>query len=61
MVICGSYIFEFSVGKNMKKRITVIKGESNISSNTICQELKINVEQVRMVTTLNIINTKYHI
>ena len=27
MVICGSYVFEFSASKDMKKRITMIKGE----------------------------------
>ena len=26
MVICGSYMFEFSVSKDMKTKITMIKG-----------------------------------
>jgi len=43
MVICGSYMFEFSVNKDMNKKnkITMIKGEfwyiSSIMSNTKCQ------------------------
>jgi hypothetical protein len=27
MVICGSYMHEFSVSKDMKKELTMIKGE----------------------------------
>jgi len=27
MVICGSYMFEFSVSKDMKKELAMIKGE----------------------------------
>jgi len=27
MVICGSYMFEFSVSKDMEKKLTMIKGE----------------------------------
>ena len=45
MVICGSYMFAFSVGQDMKKQENKgYKENSSISSNTNCQELKINVE-----------------
>ena len=27
MVICGSYMHEFSVSKNMERKLTMIKGE----------------------------------
>ena len=37
------------------------EGHNIFMSNTNCQELKISVEQGRVVTTLNIINTKYPI
>ena len=59
MIICGSYMFEFSVSNNMKNKLTMIK--KRISANPlaylltlIINELKIS-EQGRMVTTLNII------
>jgi hypothetical protein len=39
MVICGSYMFEFSVSKDMKKK-TMMKGEFHISSNTNCQKIE---------------------
>jgi len=44
MIICGSYIFEFSVSKDMEKTITMIKGEFqhifSIISNTNCQGIE---------------------
>ena len=43
MVVCGSYMFEFSVSEGIKK-ITMIKGEfqhiSRISSNTNCEGIE---------------------
>jgi len=51
MAICGRYMFEFSVRKNMKNKITMIKKEnSNVSSRIIS-----SVEQSRVVTILNTI------
>ena len=60
MVICGSYMFEFSVGKNTKPTFHNKGGGSREGSgifafNTNCQELKISVEKGRVVTTLHII------
>jgi hypothetical protein len=59
MVICGSYMFEFCVGKDMKKDIIreVIAGEvaAYLCLTLIGEELKSNVEHGRVVTTLNII------
>ena len=44
MVICGSYMFEFSVSKEYKKIITMMKGKFqhtfNIYSNTNFQEIE---------------------
>ena len=60
MVICGSYMFEFSVSKDMKKYNN--KDKTRIPANLlaylltlIVKELKIDIEQDRVVTTLNII------
>jgi ribosomal protein L23 len=57
MVLCGSYMFEFSVSKDMKK--TMIKVEFqhifNYLPTLIIKKLKIGVEQRRVVTTLTII------
>ena len=64
MVICGSYMHEFSVSKDMKKKInndkrrrevTVGKVPTHICLTLIIKELKISVEQDRVVITLNII------
>jgi hypothetical protein len=45
MIICGSYMFEFSVSKDMKKRIYNRGGGSREGSNTFmsnnnCQGIK---------------------
>jgi hypothetical protein len=63
MVICGSYMHEFSVNKDMKKNdydkrrkgVAVGKVAAHLCLTLIIKELKINVEQDRVVTTLNII------
>jgi hypothetical protein len=63
MVIFGSYMHEFSVSKDMKKidndkrRKKVVVGNlpEHLCLKLIIKELKISVEQDRLVTTLNII------
>ena len=59
MVICGSYMFEFSVIKDTKKKniireVTIGKVAAHICLTLIFKELKMSVEQGRVVTTLNI-------
>jgi hypothetical protein len=60
MVICGSYMFEFSVSKDMKEKdiireVAVGKVAAHLCLTLIVKELRIIVEQGRVVTTLNII------
>jgi Mg/Co/Ni transporter MgtE len=60
MVICGSYMFEFSVSKNMKKmdiirEVAVGKVEAHLCPTLIVKELKISVELGCVATTLNIV------
>ena len=60
MIICESYMFEFSVSKNMEKTLTMLKEEFQDIFQDLClalvvRELKTNVEQGRVVTTLYII------
>jgi hypothetical protein len=60
MVICGSYMFEFSVSKDMKekdiiRKVTVGKVAAHLCLTLIVKELRIIVEQGRVVTTLNIL------
>jgi hypothetical protein len=60
MVICGSYIFEFSVSKDMKKKdiireVAVGKVAAHLCLTLTIKELKISVEHGGVVTTLNII------
>jgi hypothetical protein len=60
MVICGSYMFEFNVNKDMTKNdiirdVAVGKVMAHLCLALIVKELKINVEHGRVVTTLNII------
>jgi hypothetical protein len=63
MVICESYMHEFSVSKDMKKdnndkrRMEVAAGKVAAHSclTPIIKELRISVEQDRVVATLNII------
>jgi hypothetical protein len=63
MVICGSYMHEFSVSKDMekinndkrRKGVAVAKVAVHLCLTLIIEELKISVEQDRVVTTLNII------
>ena len=58
MVICGSYVFEFSVSKDMKKN-DIIREEAvgkvttNLCLTLMVANLKISVEHGRVVTTLN--------
>jgi hypothetical protein len=60
MVKCGSYMFEFSVSKDMKindiiREVAVGKVATHLCLTLVVKELKINVEHGRVVTTLNII------
>jgi hypothetical protein len=60
MVICGSYMFDFSVSKDMKKKdiireVAVGKIVARLCLTIIVKDLKISVEHGRLVTTLNII------
>ena len=60
MVVCGSYMFEFSVGKDMKKggynkEVAVGNVAAHLCLTLIVKELKISVELGRVATTLNII------
>ena len=66
MAICGSYMHELSASKdtrenfnNDKRRKEVVVGKvaAHLCLTLIIKELKINVEQDRVVTTLNIIKT----
>ena len=50
---CGSYMFEFSVSKDMKKNDK--RRIPAYLSTLIIKKLKISVEQSKMITTLNII------
>jgi hypothetical protein len=63
MVMCGSYMHEFSVDKDMKKinndkrkkEVVVGKVAAHLCLTLIIKKIKISVEHDRMVTTLNII------
>ena len=57
MVICGSYMFEFSVDKDMKdyKNNNDKRRISTYLLTLIVKGLKISVEQGRVVKALNII------
>jgi hypothetical protein len=60
MVICGSYMFEFSVSKGMKKKdiireVAIGKVATHLCPTLIVKELKINVQHGRVVN-----NTKYN-
>jgi hypothetical protein len=60
MIICGSYMFEFSVGKDTKKEdiireVAVWEVATHLCLKLIVKELKIRVEHGRVVTTLYII------
>jgi hypothetical protein len=63
MVICGSYMHKFGVGKDMekfynekrRKEVAVGKVPAHLCLTLIIKELKLSVEQDRVVTTLNII------
>ena len=64
MVICGSCMHAFSVSKDMKKyfnnvergkEVAVGKVAVHLCLTLVIKELKIIVEQYRVVTTLNII------
>ena len=63
--MCGSYIHEFSVSKDMKKKtnndkrrkeVAVEKVAVHLCLTPIIKELKISAEHDKVVTTLNIIN-----
>jgi hypothetical protein len=59
MVICGSYMHKFSVGKDMiffnndkrRKKVVVRKVAAYLCLTIIIKELKISVEHDRVVTT----------
>jgi hypothetical protein len=63
MIMCGSYMHEFSVDKDMKKinndkrrkEVVVGKVAAHLCLTLIIKKMKISVEHDRMVTTLNII------
>jgi hypothetical protein len=63
MVICGSYMHEFSVSKDMekinndkrRKEVAVGKVVAHLCLTLIIKRLEISVEQGRVVTTLNTI------
>jgi hypothetical protein len=59
MEICRSYIFEFSISEDVKEKIIWEVAIGTVATH-LClaltvKELKINVEQDKMVTTLNTI------
>jgi hypothetical protein len=63
VVICGNYMHEFSVSKDIKKnnndkrrrKVAVGKVVAHLCLTLIIKELRISVEHDRVVTTLNII------
>jgi hypothetical protein len=65
MVMCGSYMHEFSVSEDMMKKINNDKRRKEVAVGNLVAvhlcltliliELKISVEHDRVVTTLNII------
>ena len=60
MIICGSYMFEFKVSKDMKNKdiirlMALGKIVAHLYLTPIVKKSKINVEQGRVVTTLNIL------
>jgi hypothetical protein len=63
MVICGSYMHECSVSEDMekinnnkrRKEVAVGKVAAHLCLTLIIKELRISVEQDRVLTTLNII------
>jgi hypothetical protein len=64
MVICESYMHEFSVNKDMKNKfnndkkrreVEIEKVAAHLCLTLIIKELRISVEQDRVVTTLNLI------
>ena len=62
MEMCGSYMHKFSVSKNIlkinndkrRKEIAIGKLAVHLCLTLIIKELRINVEQDRVVTTLHI-------
>ena len=63
--MCGSYMFEFSVSKDMEKKITLIRRlPTNLLTyllTPVVKKLEISIEQGKVVTTLNTIKHKYPI
>ena len=55
LVICGSYMFEFSVTKDIKINNNDKRRILTYLLTLIIKELKTSVEQGRVVTTFNII------
>jgi hypothetical protein len=55
MVICGSYMFEKSVSKDIIREVVVGKVAAHLCLTLIVKELDISVKYGRVVTTLNII------
>ena len=67
MVICGNHMHKFSDSKDMKLKLTMIKGEGerlvgkvlvHLCLTLIIEKLKFSVEHDRVVTTLN--TTKHY-
>jgi len=63
MVICGSYMFEHSVSRDIIREVALGKIATYICLTLVVKELKMSVDQGRVVTTLNIVysNTTYPI
>ena len=63
MVICGSYMHEYSVSRDMekinndkrRKEVAIGKVVAHLCLTLIIKELKINNEHDRVVKTLNVI------
>ena len=55
MVICGNYMFECSVNKDIYKEVAVGKVAAHLCLTLIVKEFKINVDWDRVVPTLKII------
>jgi hypothetical protein len=55
MVICGSYMLKFSVSMDIKLNNDDIRRIPTYLLTLIIKELKISIDQGRVVTTLNII------
>ena len=55
MVICEKYLFVFNVSKDVTREVASGKVAAHLCLTLMVAELKISVEQGKVVTTLNII------